>query len=140
MISAMMELTNELIPFAAHLKPDDTAGRAAFSEGVALLLRLLSPTAPHLCDELWERLGHAGSLYEQPWPTYDPAIAAAEQITIVVQINSKVRDRLEVPADTPMAEIEKLALALPAIQKQVEGKTVRKVIAVEGKLVNFVVS
>jgi leucyl-tRNA synthetase len=140
MISAMMELTNELIPFAGQLTPEDLAGRAAFSEGVALLLHLLSPTAPHLCDELWERLGEAGSVYEQPWPSYDPAIAAAEQITIVVQINSKVRDRLEVPADTPMAEIEKLALALPAIQKQVEGKTVRKVIAVEGKLVNFVVS
>ena len=57
----------------------------------------------------------------------------------MVQINSKVRDRLEVPADTPMAQIQELALALPAIQKQVEGKTVRKVIAVEGKLVNFVV-
>jgi leucyl-tRNA synthetase len=140
MISAMMELVNELIPFAAKLAPEDTAGRAAFSEGVAMLLHLLSPTAPHLCDEIWERLGHAGSVYEQAWPTSDPALAAAEQITIVVQINSKVRDRLEVPADTPMDQIQALALALPAIQKQVEGKTVRKVVAVEGKLVNFVVN
>ncbi len=140
MISAMMELTNELLPFAGQLSADDLAGRAAFSEGVAMLLHLLSPTAPHICDELWERLGGEGSLYEQPWPTHDPAIAAAETITIVVQINSKVRDRLEVPADTPMDQVQALALALPNIAKQVEGKTVRKVITVEGKLVNFVVS
>ncbi len=139
MISAMMELTNDLLPFAAQLTAEDTAGRAAFSEGVATLLHLLSPTAPHLCDELWERLGHEGSLYEQPWPEYDAAIAAAEKITIVVQINGKVRDRLEVPADTPMERVQELALARPTIQKQVEGKTMRKVVAVEGKLVNFVV-
>jgi leucyl-tRNA synthetase len=140
MISAMMELVNDLIPFAANLAADDYPGQVALTEGVAALLHLLSPTAPHLCDELWERLGGQGSIYEQDWPTSDPALAAAEQITIVVQINSKVRDRLEVPADTPMEQIQALALALPAIQKQVEGKTVRKVIAVEGKLVNFVVS
>jgi leucyl-tRNA synthetase len=139
MISAMMELVNELLPFAGKLTAADTAGRAVFSEGLDALLHLLSPTAPHLCDEVWERLGHAGSLYEQPWPEYDPAVAAADQITIVVQINSKVRDRLEVPAGTPMEQIQELALALPGIAKQVEGKTVRKVIAVEGKLVNFVV-
>ncbi len=139
MISAMMELTNELLPFAGQVTPDDLPARAAWSEGVSTLLHLLSPTAPHICDELWERLGGEGSLYERSWPTYDPEIAAAEVITIVVQVNSKVRDRLEVPADTPMEEIQELALTLPSIQRQVEGKTVRKTIAVEGKLVNFVV-
>ena len=139
MISAMMELTNELLPFAGEVTEADLAGSAVLSEGVVMLLHLLSPTAPHLCDELWERLGGEGSLYQQPWPTWDPALAAAEQITIVVQVNSKVRDRLEVPAGTPLEQIQELARALPGLQKQLEGKQVRKVIAVEGKLVNFVV-
>ncbi len=139
MISAMMELTNELLPFAGEVGAEDTAGRAVLSEGIWALLHLLSPTAPHICDELWSRLGGEGSLYEQPWPEHDPAIAAAETITIVVQVNSKVRDRLEVPADMPMEQVQELALALPGVQKHVEGKQVRKVVAVPGKLVNLVV-
>jgi leucyl-tRNA synthetase len=139
MISAMMELVNELLPFAAQVNQEDLAGRAVLSEGIAALLHCLSPTAPHLCDELWARLGQEESLYERPWPAWDPAVAAAEEITIVVQVNSKVRDRLEVSADTPMDRIQELAQELPGVQKFIGDKPIRKTITVEGKLVNFVV-
>jgi leucyl-tRNA synthetase len=103
------------------------------------LLLLLSPTAPHLCDELWERLGLTGTVYEQPWPEADQDIAAAEKVTIVIQVNGKVRGRLEVPAGTPMDEVEKLALAEEAVQRALEGKSLRKVIPVPDKLVNIVI-
>jgi len=139
MISAMMELVNELLPFAAQVTAEDTAGRVVLSEGLSALLHCLSPTAPHICDELWLRLGQEGSLYERPWPAWDPAVAAAERITIVVQVNSKVRDRFEVPADIPMERVQELARELPGVKKFIGDKPVRKAIAVAGKLVNFVV-
>ncbi len=138
-VSAMMELTNELMPFAERLSEDDEVGRLVFSEAADSLVLLLSPFAPHIADELWERLGHERTTWEEPWPEYDEAIAAEEMITIVVQVNGKVRDRIQVPAGADMDEVAQMAMERPNVQRHIEGKQVRKVIKVPGRLVNIVV-
>jgi leucyl-tRNA synthetase len=156
MVSSMMWLTNELhfvgeyinlwatnpaqSNEVAPMTPEDMLDwRAVFSEGIVNLLHLLHPTAPHICDELWSHLRMTGSLYEQPWPEFDPAIATPTTITVVVQINSKVRDRFEVPEWFTMENIVAEARGRPSIQKYLAGKTDVKVIQVPKKLVNFVV-
>jgi leucyl-tRNA synthetase len=100
---------------------------------------MLSPFAPHLAEELWQRLGMDGEAAFQSWPSWDPNVAKAEEIEIVVQVNGKVRDRLTVPADITDEELERLALASQKVQAQLDGKQVRKVIVVPRKLVNVVV-
>ena len=138
-ISALMELVNEMLPFAGELSAEDEGGRAVYSEAMDSLTLLLSPFAPHIADELWARLGHEGTTWEQAWPGYDEAVAAAEMITIAVQVNGKLRDRLEVPADTDMETAVQQALASPKVQRYVEGKQVRQVVKVPGRLINIVV-
>ena len=138
-ISALMELVNEMLPFAGALSAEDEGGRAVYSEAMDSLTLLLSPFAPHIADELWTRLGHEGTTWEQAWPGYDEAVAAAEMMTIAVQVNGKLRDRLEVPADTDMDTAVQQALASPKVQRYVEGKQVRQVVKVPGRLINIVV-
>jgi leucyl-tRNA synthetase len=99
---------------------------------------ILSPYAPHLAEELWERLGHKQSLACEPWPKYDKALLVEETVTIILQINGKLRDRIEAPAKASQAELEKLALANPRVQEHLTGKQVKKVVVVPGKLVNIV--
>lgn len=101
-------------------------------------VRLLSPVAPHLAEELWERLGHQGTISYEPWPGYDETKLVEDEVEIVVQIMGKVRAKLQVPADITKDELEKKALEHEKVQSQLEGKTVRKVIVVPGKLVNIV--
>ncbi|MEN6302836.1 MAG: class I tRNA ligase family protein, partial [Armatimonadia bacterium] len=109
-------------------------------EALEYLVQGISPIAPHIAAEMWEGLGKSGFLYRQAWPEADLEIASAEdKLTIVVQVNSKVRDKLEVPAGTDMAQIQEEALKLPNVVRHLEGKQVVKVIAVPGKLVNVVV-
>jgi leucyl-tRNA synthetase len=96
--------------------------------------------APHLADELWERLGHEGFTATQPWPSFDAAVAQEEQITIVVQVNGKVRERLLVAPETPEEELKRLALASDKVGPYLEGKTVRQVHVVPKRLVSIVVS
>jgi leucyl-tRNA synthetase len=100
---------------------------------------LLSPFAPHIAEELWRRLGHEGTLAYEPWPQYDSLMLRKSAVEIVVQVNGKVRSRLEVPADTPEKELEKLALADADVLRHIGGKKVLKVIVVKNRLVNFVV-
>ena len=100
---------------------------------------LLSPFAPHIAEELWSRLGHDGSLAYEPWPVYDPAMLRRSTIEIVVQVNGKVRSRLEVPFDTPEKRLEELALADPDVRRHTGGKKVLKAIVVKNRLVNLVV-
>lgn len=116
-----------------------TSAQSLPREIVTTFLRLLSPYAPHLCEELWQRLGQDGLIARAPWPSYDPALCVDDTITIVVQINGKKRDELEVPKDTPKDELERLALASERAQRFIEGRPVRKVIVVPGRLVNIVV-
>jgi leucyl-tRNA synthetase len=99
---------------------------------------VLAPYAPHLAEELWEKLGHKQSLSHAPWPKYDDALLVEETVTIIVQVNGKLRDRMEAPAGASQAQLEKLALANPRVQEHLAGKQVRRIVVVPGKLVNVV--
>jgi leucyl-tRNA synthetase len=127
-IAAMMEFTNHLTPLPAR-------PRAVLEP----LVLLLSPFAPHLAEELWHALGHRESLAYEPWPAFDAALTRADAIEVPVQINGKVRLRLTVPAEIDKAALETTALADERVRQLIEGKQVRKVIVVPGKLVNIVV-
>ena len=128
-ISAVMELVNEL--------SRDTGGRdARFAAETAV--SLIQPYAPHVAEELWEHLGHE-RLWEQPWPVADEAMLERETIEIVLQVNGKLRDRLQVPASISEEELVALARASERVQAHLNGGEPRKTIVVPGKLVNFVV-
>ncbi len=108
-------------------------------ESVETLLKLLAPLAPHLAEELWERLGHAGSIAYAPWPAADPALLRAATITLAVQVNGKRRDEITVPAGADEAAVRAAALASENVRRHLEGREPRKVIVVPGRLVNLVV-
>src|SRR4030042_2951368 len=103
------------------------------------LLLILSPYAPHLAEELWEKCGHAPSISAQPWPVWDEKLTIDDTVTIVCQINGKLRSRLELPRDLKSADLEKAALADPRIVELLAGKKPAKVITVPNKLVNIVI-
>ena len=126
-ISAMMEYANHLTRLA--VRP-----RSALEP----LVLLLAPFAPHLAEELWQALGHSKTLAYEPWPTFDEALTKADEIEIPVQINGKLRVRLQVPAEIDEASLRELALNDERVKSLLEGKTIRKVIVVPGKLVNLV--
>jgi leucyl-tRNA synthetase len=128
-ISAVMELVNEL-----SKAPEDPAARFAAETAVSLI----QPYAPHVAEELWERLGHE-RLWEQPWPEADPALLEEDTFELVVQVNGKVRDRLVVSADLPEDELVALAKESPKVQAQLNGGEIRQTIVVPRKLVNLVV-
>ena len=98
---------------------------------------VLAPYAPHLAEELWEKLGHKQSLAQEPWPKYDAALLVESTVTVILQVNGKLRDRIAVPANASQSELEKLALANDRVKEFLTGKQVRKVIVVPGKLVNI---
>jgi leucyl-tRNA synthetase len=102
-------------------------------------VKLLAPYAPHLAEELWERLGHDKSIANARWPEYDEALTIEERVTVVIQINGKVRSKMEIDRGTPKDETEELAFGAPRIDELTSGKEVRKVIVVPDKLVNIVV-
>jgi leucyl-tRNA synthetase len=101
---------------------------------------LLAPYAPHLAEELWEKLGHKQTLTYEPWPPFDPALLKEENVTVILQVNGKIRDRAEVPAQISQADLEKLALSNDRVKEHLAGKQVKKVVVVPGKLVNIVAS
>ena len=100
---------------------------------------MLAPMAPHMTEELWERNGRPYSIHQQPFPQWDEALAAEDVITLVVQVNGKVRDKLEVPVGIAESEAQELALARPRVQSYTTGKEVSKTVYVPGRLVNLVV-
>jgi leucyl-tRNA synthetase len=133
-IAAVMELMNTLAKF------DDRspAGRAIVHETLELIVQMLSPIVPHANEALWRELGHDDALMDRPWPQPDPAALVQDNIDIVVQVNGKLRAHVTVSADAGEEAIRAAALADPGVQKWIEGKPVRKVIVVKGKLVNVV--
>ena len=133
-ISKLMELSNAL----ARARDDGMAGTDAYAEAVDTLLLLLAPIAPHIAEELWARRGRPYSIHQQAWPTFDPALAAAEMIELPVQVDGKLRDRLVVEPGTPAGEIERLALASERVQAYLKGRAPAKVIQIPGRLVNIV--
>jgi leucyl-tRNA synthetase len=111
---------------------------AVLKEAVEALLLMLSPFAPHMAEELWQRMGHGDGLRSARWPSYDPAVAKAQEIVVPVQVNGKVRARLTVPADASEDEVREQALADPQVQAHIAGKTVQRVFVVPGlKLVSI---
>ncbi|MES1244712.1 MAG: leucine--tRNA ligase [Acidobacteriota bacterium] len=134
-VAALMELHNEM----SQSRTDGAAGTPAWREAQEIYLKMLAPVAPHIAEELWERLGGQGSIHTQPWPEVDEKAAAAEEITLVVQVNGKLRDRVTVPVGIDDDEARRLALESEGARKFVEGKEVKQVIVVPGRLVNIVV-
>jgi leucyl-tRNA synthetase len=134
MIAALMELTNYLV----KVKEKGIVSAPAWNQAIDSLILLLSPTAPHLAEELWQRTGHDYSIHNQCWPKWDEALAQDEQITLVVQVNGKLRDRIMVPASVTTDEQPALALASERMKTYLADKKVIKTISVPGT-VNFVV-
>jgi leucyl-tRNA synthetase len=135
MIAALMEYTNYLV----KAKETPVVHTEAWDEAVQTLLLLMAPSFPHISEELWARAGGPYSIHQQAWPIWDEDLAAEETITIVVQINGKVRDRFEADVDISEEEAKERALATPGAQKHMDGKQPHKVVYVPGRLVNIVV-
>jgi leucyl-tRNA synthetase len=134
-IARLMEYTNTL----QKAKRTPVYGTEAWDEAVETLLLMLAPSCPHIAEELWERTGRPYSIHEQDWPAFDPELAAEERITLVVQVNGKLRARMEVPADVSEEEAKEAALADENVQRHIQGRKVRRLIYVPGRLVNVVV-
>ena len=134
-VARMMELQNALGSF--HPSKDEEI--ALFQEGVDALLSCLNPFCPHITEELWGLIGHDAPLARTPWPEANQEALEVDSVTIVVQINGKVRERTELPAGLGREELEERVLALPAVRQRLEGLQVAKVISVPDRLVNVVV-
>ena len=134
-LSSIMELVNAFYGFqdSADVNPH------LIRETALDLVKLLAPFAPHITEELWQRLGGEKSVHIQPWPAYEEAAMRQDEVEIVLQINGKVRDKIVVAAELDAAGMEQAALAQPRVKQYTEGKTIVKVIAIPGKLVNIVV-
>jgi leucyl-tRNA synthetase len=136
-ISSIMELFNMIKAEKQALVQSDE-GKGLMREAVESMILLLSPFAPHICEELWEQLGRRTHLAETPWPSYEPELAKEERVTIVVQINGKLRDKFQAERNADEQELKETALGLPKIKNFVGGKKVLKVIHIENKLINIV--
>ncbi|MBR6352420.1 MAG: leucine--tRNA ligase [Firmicutes bacterium] len=134
-IAACMELVNEMYRY----KELEDINVGLLFDAAEKLVLMLSVFAPHMCDELWEGLGHSGSCFEAEWPKVDESMLVKNSVEIVLQINGKVRDKMNVPADLSKEDLEKTVLADEKAAALTAGKTVVKVIAVPGRLVNIVV-
>jgi len=135
-LAALMEFVNGLNK-ARETEPD-VQRDPRYAAAVDALLTLLAPLAPHITEELWSRVGHSESVHHQPWPTFDRALTVDEQITVVVQVNGKVRDTLLVAPDVTEAQVREQALASAKVGAALGGREVRKFIYVPGKLANVV--
>ncbi|WP_321405056.1 leucine--tRNA ligase [Maridesulfovibrio sp.] len=136
-IAATMELVNEIYSLKDELMKSED-GRFALSSAYSTVLTVLSPIAPHICEELWAAMGYNGYIAEVAWPEHDETALVTDEILIIIQVNGKMRGKLSVPAAASKEEIEKTALAHENVTKHTDGKTIRKVIVVPGKLINIV--
>jgi leucyl-tRNA synthetase len=135
-----MELLNEVGRYSNQgTEHNNAQGLAVEREALQAAVLLLAPVTPHICHSLWQALGNNSALVDTPWPQVDEKALARSSITLVIQVNGKVRAKLEAPADADKTSLEQLALAQENVQKFIGNATVRKVIVVPGKLVNIVV-
>ena len=109
------------------------------ADAIETLILLMAPVTPHIAEEMWERLGKPYSIHNQAWPEFDPELTKEEEITLIVQVNGKVRDRIVVPADIDEERAKITALASEIVQRHMGGKEPRRIIYVPGRLVNVVV-
>jgi leucyl-tRNA synthetase len=134
-VAALMELMNDMY----KAREVGAYGTAAWEEAEDIYLRIMAPITPHIAEEVWQRTGRGYSVHNQPWPEVDEEATVVEEITLVVQVNGKLRDKITVPAGINDEEAKAKALASETVQKFMEGKAPRKVIVIEGRLVNIVV-
>jgi leucyl-tRNA synthetase len=130
-----MELLNELY----KARDNGAMGTQEWAEAMDIYLRMMAPATPHVAEELWAFLGKPYSIHNQDWPVFDPEAAIEDRITMVVQVNGKVRDRIDVPADISEEQAKTLALNSDIIRQYLEDKKPRKVILVPKKLINIVI-
>jgi leucyl-tRNA synthetase len=135
-IAQIMELMNAIDALALGDSPSDSC-KAVFRDALEKVVLLISPFAPHIAEELWKELGHEPSILSTSWPHVEEAALHRDQVEMVIQVNGKVRGRVEVSAGADPATVEQEALAHPRVQRWIEGKTVRKVVVVPGRLVNI---
>jgi leucyl-tRNA synthetase len=134
-VARLYELTNAITAF-------DTAGAGgawAMREALEALVRLLGPMAPHLAEEMWQRLGHDTLLADTPWPAADTTLTVDDTVTVAIQVNGKLRGTIDVSAGAGQDVVEPAALAIPNVAATIGGNPVRKLVFVPDKLVNFVV-
>ncbi|MDQ2069908.1 leucine--tRNA ligase [Natronospira bacteriovora] len=134
-IAAVMELMNAV----GRFNDDSEQGRAVVREALESAVLVLSPITPHITQQLWEDLGHEGMVVDAAWPKHDPAALKKDELEIAVQVNGKLRARIQVPADADKQAIQDMALNDDNVKRHTDGKDLRKVIVVPGKLVNIVV-
>ncbi len=134
-ISALMELSNDLGDFRASSEEE----LRVFKEGVEALIVMLYPFTPHICEELWQKLGHDETLAYHPWLSADPEALKQEEFNIVVQINGKVRGSVKVPAGLSDEEVRKIVLESDVVKKRIGDRKVKRVVVVPGRLVSIVV-
>jgi leucyl-tRNA synthetase len=132
-IAALMECLNEM---SAHHR--DAGITAELAEAAGVFVRLLAPFAPHVAEELWARLGGAYSVHQQPWPEWQETHIAEQTMTLAVQVNGRVRDRLSVPAGATEDEIRDQALTRDGVRRHLDGRRVARAIYVPGRLINLV--
>ncbi len=135
MVAALMELTNAM----QRARDTGPVDRASWEETVRLLALMLAPGCPHIAEELWERAGYGYSVHEQRWPEPDPALLRRETVEIPVQVNGRVRDRIEVGAEASEADVRALAEGMPRVAEHLDGHEVVRVVYVPGRLLNIVV-
>ncbi|HEX5033117.1 MAG TPA: class I tRNA ligase family protein, partial [bacterium] len=133
-----MELVNK-IGEVPRTEWESGEGKPLLSETLDALVLLLSPFVPHFSEEAWKSLGHPRSLLETPWPGFDPEALVAETVTVIVQVNGKLRGRIELPPQVTEEEVKKLVDSDEKIRAHLEGKALVKTIFVPGKLLNLVV-
>ena len=119
---------------------ENAADRVVMGEAIDAIVRMLAPITPHICEHLWEQLGHQDSLIYADWPNVDDSALVEDEKLIVVQVNGKVRAKLTVAANASEEEVQSIVLADESVQKYTDGKTIRKKIYVPGKIFNIVVS
>ena len=132
-VSEMMKLSNALNDAKCKDSP-------IYAEGINTLIRLLAPFAPHIADELWHNTGNSESVHKQTWPSVDASALITDEITLVIQVMGKTRGTIQVPSGADKAALEKFARESELAKRHLEGKEIKKVIVVPGKLVNFVVA
>ena len=128
-IAAMIELNNELVKLDAPPR-----------KAVETRVQLLGPIAPHIAEEIWQKLGHEIYLADTNWPTWNDAKLVEDTIEMPVQVNGKLRAKINVPADADQATLESIAKQDENVQAHLDGKTIRKVIVIKGRLINIVVA
>ena len=135
-IAAVMELMNSL----TKLNDDSEQARAVMQEALEMVVLMLSPITPHICHHLWQTLGHEKAILNVSWPLVDETALKQDKIDLMVQVNGKLRSKISVAADAEQKQVEAVAFADENVQRYTEGKEIRKIILVPGRLLNIVVA